>query len=423
MERVIDMKNIDILFFVEHKDRELDGSQKVIQQLLHSQKYSIAIANIEFGFFDAFFRYNPKVICLPYCRSIQNHIANAFYTRNNKTIFLNLNYEQIYNPVTIIYKRPVDDFAKKTIMHIAWGENFKKYLIDNGVSEENIVITGKPEIYFLKQLKHNSPALKERLSNEFQLSLDCKWVFIPLNDGTAFMSEDRIKAEIQRKVRMPESLTSHRVAKKQVCLLLEYIEKYLKHHEDVEIILRPHPGVNVEEYMSLLKQLRIEVPSKLHFIRDYSVKEWLCCSDICISNWSTVILDASAIDVPTYVFQPELLPNFLNAQWIEIFKKITDYTDFEKVLQENSQGSVSNTYIGEYIDTTKNPIEEIASLLQILVRDNEAWKGRVYSIGAFQREWKHLIRSKLRTVAYKTILFRKCVNKKLLYDYFEEKTW
>lgn len=417
------MKNIDILFFIEHKDRELDGTKKIVEYITNSNPLKIVIANIEFGFFDAFIRYNPRVVCLPYCRSLQNHIANAFYTRNNKTIFLNMNYEQIYNPVTTIYKRPVDDFAKKTMKHIAWGENFKKYLIESGVSRENIVITGKLEIYFLKKLKDNIGDVKIKLSDEFQLSLDRKWVFIPLNDGTAFMSEDRIKTEIQRKVRMPESLISHRVAKKQVYLLLEYIDKYLKHHEDVEIIIRPHPGVSVDDYISLIKRIGIEASSKLHFIREYSVKEWLCCSNTCISNWSTVILDASAVDLPTYVFQPEPLPDSLNAEWIDIFKKITDYTDFERVLKENSQSTVSNTYIGEYIDTTKNPIEEIASLLQIFVRDNEDWKGKFYSLGAFQREWKHLFRSKIRMIAYKRIIFRKCVNKKLLYDYFEEKTW
>jgi hypothetical protein len=173
----------------------------------------------------------------------------------------------------------------------------------------------------------------------------------------------------------------------------------------------------------LIKNKGMDISSRLHFIREYTVKEWLCCASICISNWSTVILDASAIDLPTYVFQPDPLPACLNAEWIEIFDKIVDYTDFENVLKEKCKSTVSGTYIDKYIDTEKNPIEDIANFLQISVKDNVSWKSSVYSIQAFLCEWTHLIRSKIRTIAYKITIFRKYINKKIMYDYFEEEIW
>ena len=85
--------------------------------------------------------------------------------------------------------------------------------------------------------------------------------------------------------------------------------------------------------------------------------------------------------------------------------------------------SVSSTYIGKYIDKTKNPIEEIANLLQSLVQSNTDWESNVCSRKAFQKEWKHLIRSKCRSIAYKTGLFCNNLNKKILFDYFEEKRY
>ena len=416
------MKNIDILFFIEHKDREMDGTKRIIEYLLENEKLDIVVANTEFGFFDAFWRYNPKVVCLPYCRSKKNHVANAFYTRNPEVHIINLNYEQIFNPTTIKFKRPQDWFAKEKVYHIAWGEQFKRYLIDNGVCANNIFITGKPEIFFLKEMVESSTGLRKKMAEEFTLDITKKWCFLPLNDGTAFMSEDRIKEEISQGKRLPASLESHRIAKKQVELLLKYIQEVKEKRKEIEFILRPHPGVSINEYADLLAKLGIEECSNLHIIREYSVKEWLCCSNICISNWSTVILDASAIGLPTYVFQPEKLPEFLDAPWIDIFKKITDYSSFEQLICENSSMDVSSNYISEYIDLKKKPIEEISRVI-LSVMSESVVKVRLRMFNAFIAEYKHLLRSKLRSFFKDTFFEKRFVNEKLKYDFFDEQIY
>jgi len=414
------MKKIDVLFFVEHKDREMDGTLEIIKQLRRNDDFTIVVANIEFGFFDAFLKYNPRIVCLPYCRSIKNHLANAFYIKNSNTSFLNLNYEQIFNPTTMLFKRPQDDFAKKQMYHIAWGHQFKKYLIENGVDKDHIYITGKPEIYFLNEMQGDVADLRIKLSLQFMIDREKIWCFLPLNDGTAFIPEEKIKDEIKKGKRLSVSLKSHIIAKKQVELLLFYMYRAIKKdNKKIEFILRPHPGVSIKEYNDLMKKIGIEKCESIHIIKDYTVKEWLSCSDVCISNWSTVILDASTIGLKTFVFQPEILPDCLNAPWIEIFNKIKDYESFIDSICNSDAPSVSNQYICEYIDTRKNPIVEISNVILKILQDEDNSK-RVHVFKAFKAEFVYLIRSKLRSMFIKNIFLKEMVNKKLLYDYFKE---
>lgn len=414
------MEKIDVLIFIEHKDREMDGTIHFVEAIQEKKVLSIVIANIEYGFFDAFIKYDPRLVCLPYCRGLKNHIANAFYSRNPKTLFLNLNYEQIYNPTTIKLKKPQDDFAKKVLFHIAWGNQFKDYLINNGVDERRISITGKPEIYFLQKMYDESrDIIKANISKQFSIPMEFKWCFIPLNDGTAFMSEERIIANIKQGKSTEATLESHRIGINLVRHLLDDICRYLKEHNDVVFILRPHPGISIEKYSKLMSEMNLGQPHKLYFIRDFSVKEWLCCADYCISNWSTVILDASAIGVRTCVFEPEKLPDFLDAPWIEIFEKIKTYEEFEEYFAVANDYRVSNNYINNYVDTTLNPIEEISNtIISVLDKQNET--SSLHKRTTHLKEIPHLLRSKIRTATRGTVFENLLKTNRIAYDYFDE---
>lgn len=418
------MQDIDILIFVEHKDRELQGTVAVKNYLEKNTSLNVKVFSIEYGFFDAWRLYNPKLICVPYCKSEDNLIVRAFKTRNPNTIYLNLNYEQIFSKATAVHKRPRDEFAKKGLYHLAWGQQFQEYLQNQGVPPDRIFVAGKPEIQFLQEMKHTEKNLKTKIGNETGLHERKRWCFIPLNDSSAFLSEEFISAKIREGKFSAAALESHRCARNQIIVLLQWLSCMSKEDggADIEVILRPHPGVDVERYSEIFDELQIRQPANVHIIREYTVKEWLCCSDLCISNWSTVVIDASAIKVRTYILEPEPLPDSFQAEWIDFFAKIKTYDYFKEALLGN--GKKEDLVIGcekKFIDTSVDSISCWALTMKRLVdlyQEKKESDRHAYFAG-LKKEWKRMLRSRLRYTAHKNRFTRTRINEKIRYDFFE----
>lgn len=418
------MHAVDILIFVEHKDRELQGTIAVKKYLDENVGLAVKVFSIEYGFFDAWRLYNPKLICLPYCKSENNLIVRAFKARNPNTIYLNLNYEQIFSKVTAEHKRPRDEFAKRGQYHLAWGRQFQEYLQSHGVPSDRIFVAGKPEIQFLQEMKRTGGNLKAEIAKETGLDERKKWCFIPLNDSSAFLSEEFISTKIRAGKFSTAALESHRCAKKQVMVLLQWLFRIWKNREsgNIEFIVRPHPGVDVEKYNELCNELQIRQPENVHIIREYTVKEWLCCSDLCISNWSTVVIDASAIRVRTYIFEPEPLPDGLQTDWIEVFPKIKTFDVFKEVLLENEKkDDLVIDCEKKFIETSIDSVSCWALTMKRLVdlyQEGESISRHTYFAG-LKKEWKRMLRSKLRCMVYKKRFARGRINEKIRYDFFE----
>lgn len=418
------MKDIDILIFIEHTDREMQGTVAVKKYLEKNTKLDVKVFSIEYGFFDAWHSYNPKLICLPYCKSEENLIVRAFRTRNPNTIFLNLNYEQIFNKTTIVHKRPRDKFAQKDAYHFAWGQQFQEYLQNYGVPNSHIFVTGKPEIQFLMAMKHSGRNIKTEIAEKTGLDAKKDWCFIPLNDASAFLSEEFIREKIRQGKSSEAALESHRCANKQIKILLKWLGRLFKEEnsEDMEIVLRPHPGVAVENYNEIFEEMKINQPKNLHILREYTVKEWLCCSAICISNWSTVVIDAASIGVKTYIFEPEPIPDCMQADWIDAFTKIKNYNFFKQVflgtdMEEETAQGCEKIFVDTSIDAVSSWAEAMYTLT-CLYRETEPTDKHTFLEG-LKKEWKRMIRSKLRCMAQKSHIGKSKINEKIRYDFFE----
>lgn len=417
------MKDVDVLIFIEHVDRELKGATEVKKILNENYNLDVKIFSIEFGLFDAWVAYNPKLICLPYCKSEANLVVQAFKSRNPNTLFINLSYEQILNKTTEAYKAPRDEFAREELYYFAWGSLFEKYLIKYGVRKEKIFVVGKPEIQFLQEMKtQQGEEIKAIISNELKLDRNKKWCFLPLNDGAAFRDEADIKSKIEKGLMIPESLVSHHYCKQQVRDLLGYL--YEVHKEGVldeyEIILRPHPGVEIEAYKEVLKELGIKDFYNLHIIRSYTVKEWLCASDVCVSNWSTVLIDAASIGLNSYIFEAKPLHECLDAEWLRWFESITNIEQMKLVFnttsEDNNKKKVENANM--FFDVSIVPTEAWAKAIYELVGKYEERK-KYFPMKSIKKEFKRMVRSKVRECACKTGIGRKFVSAKIQYDYFE----
>jgi len=409
-------KLIDVLFFVEHVDREMQGTKEIKKWLEENCGLSVHIASIGFGLFQSWKRFTPKVLCLPYCKSKKSVMVRLFKTRNPQTIVINLNYEQLLSSVTEKYKRPQDQFAKDELVHFTWGEHFKNYLISNGVKKENIHVVGKPEIQFLLNLKKSTgDNFRTDIANKEGLNVTKTWIFIPINDGPAFRSQQFIEALVKKGgANLDDLVMAKESTLKQINILFEWISR-LSVTNNLEFVYRPHPGVDITNYTPLLEKYKLNNNNAFHLTRSFTIKEWLCSSQICISNISTTMVDAQIVGMDTYIFMPSLLADKRRADWLQAFTPINSYNDFVDCLSCSSNAETH--YDNYYIDITGDVIEKWGKAISQYV---ELYKGcdSMHSYKAFRLEWKQLFRSEFRRIAIRLGL-DSMVSRKISYDYFE----
>lgn len=286
-------REVDVIFFVEHKDRELE-SIKLIAEKLNNMGYSSIILSTIFHL-HYLLLYKAKVFVFPYLISKNDWPVNLVYKMYKENItYINLNWEQLIAPVIQQYKKPNDSFVKSIVKHISWDDDgFKDFLIESGVEDNNIRITGNPTNFILFELnKKDNQSLKNNIAKEFLIDPKKEWLFMPMNYGWAFSSDKTIKAKILKG--FPEKEAWEYRGYSQKCLN-EFINE-ISEKEDIEIIIRPHPGVSIEEYNKKFKEIIGKVPKNIFILKNYTIREWIIVSDIIGSSWSTSAYDAQKIN-------------------------------------------------------------------------------------------------------------------------------
>lgn len=115
-------------------------------------------------------------------------------------------------------------------------------------------------------------SLKNNIAKEFLIDPKKEWLFMPMNYGWAFSSDKTIKAKILKEA----------WEYSQKCL-----NEFIKFINEKEIIIRPHPGVSIEEYNKKFKEIIGKVPKNIFILKNYTIREWIIVSDIIGSSWST----------------------------------------------------------------------------------------------------------------------------------------
>lgn len=415
----MNQENIDVLFFVEHIDREIKGTLEVKRWLEENKNLKVHVASVDFGLYQSWKKYSPKVLCCPYGTSTETNFIKLFTTRNPNIVCVNLNYEELLWRETERYKRPKDSFAKNKMIHFVWGENFLNFLIRQDVNKNHIHIVGKPEIQFLLEMKNEQgEELRKKIAKTEKLDINKRWVFIPFNDGVAFRTDEVIDKLAKAGANREFLIECRDCAKKQIDLLFNYISTIIDKLQDVEIIYRPHPGVSVHFFEDVLRNYKLESKPSIHINRSYSIKEWLCTSEVCISNWSTTMVDAQIIGLNNYIFKPSLLAPSMRNDWMNGFVPIETVEDFITAIGKNKKNDSNNIVDWNYyIDTRKPAVERWGDTISYYVAHYTPNKN-FHILRSFISVWPYLIRAELRRIS-KLYFSGFLVSKKVSYDYFE----
>lgn len=363
------MKNIDVIIFVEHQDRELTVS-KLLKEEMEKLNLSVIIASIMFEAPGILFKYRPKAIVTPYIGFGKNSISEFFSRYYGTTInYYNLNYEQILFPFTGSFKIPKNGMAKNHQINFCWGENFKTFLNSHGVPESNLFISGRPYSATISVKNKNRAVIRDSIFSINNLDKSKKLIFIALTDSLALSPYSKVERIVKKDGDYDALHRQIQWDKNTINQLLRIIEQTAqeKFYSQFNFVLRPHPTLDVRDYRRLINDLGITLPENFKIIKNGDAISWLIASDYFITNYSTLILDAIEINKPVFTINSNDTKT-IDYLWLVnhndcSFNDIKELTyllsqEKEKVLQR-----VNSSWLRDL-----NAIEEIAKVVKSQVQ-------------------------------------------------------
>lgn len=317
------MREVDVVYLYEHAARELDVACAVTARL-RKAGVGAEIVHWPTGFPVAVTRVRPRLVVLPFCYTEDSYEALLAYWR--ESIFFNLSWEQWFYPGNQKAKTPRGDFAVRHVIHQAWSESYKDFLLNNGLSEKNIFLNGQPAYALYDEPYHGYFPSRAELAQRYGLDPARRWAFFPENYNWAFYSE----AIIQQFIRGGQSA-------EDINEMREYCQRSLKdvlqwfafaaQNDNVEIILRPRPSTTVDEFQTFMKNILPEIPKHLHTIQQESVREWILASDVILSSHSTSLIEGAVAGKPVFMVEPHPIPAALKVEWHDLLKRLKTCED------------------------------------------------------------------------------------------------
>jgi surface carbohydrate biosynthesis protein len=285
------------------------------------------------------FRRVPTVIALPFFSTSRETALQNYLRRWPNANYLNVAWEQILYKGQRNIKAAADDFARHKVIHHAWGQFYRKFLLEHGVTEDNVFLNGNP-VYQL-YLDPYKQYYRDRswLASEYGLDEEKRWVFIPENYRWAFQKSGWIKKLAERGGDTLEDLLRMReFSADSLTELLKWCNQTSQNGK-LELIFRPKPATMLQEMISFFYERVSETkPACLHFKKGESVREWILASDVVISSFSTTLIEAAIAGKPVFMVEPVPLIEAFHNDWYHHVARIRNEEEFEEACLEEKTG-------------------------------------------------------------------------------------
>lgn len=334
------MKKVDYLFLIEHEDREGE-TVKALAEKLRDKGASYIILSIEFHSHLLMF-YTPKCVIFPY--AIDSQRWPIQYYSNKNIMFVSLNWEQLLSEANKDFKKPKSDLIKNSFYHLCWTIDFQEFLVDAGVCKANTAVLGNPAHEMLNKSLQNRSAIDIYIRKKYAISNNSKIIFFPMNYGWAFSEDHTIKAKI--KMGYDKNVAWKYREYSQNCLdkFVDFSIGLAKSEPLTRLIIRPHPSISIEQYLSVFKNKVPMLPGNIIFTKDLTIREWISVSNLIGSSWSTAVWDSLNVGKDAFLFTPITRPAWLNTYWNDQVVNVATVDELiaEKKLTLNSKFQVAN---------------------------------------------------------------------------------
>ncbi len=375
---MLNVKNCDFLFLIEHEDREANPVRLICDNLA-KLGYDCIILSLEFHV-HKLANINPKAVVVPYAFNSEQWPLNYLTVLYRlDTVWFSLSWEQLLTPINMHYKKPCDIFVRETMYHLAWADNFKKFLTDNKVLEGQVTVIGNVAHEILEIQSLDPAAVKGELAKEYGLSNDSTWVFMPMNYAWAFSTDATIEAKIAKGYDDINAWKYRDYAKACINKFTQFITEFSLANPSMNFIVRPHPSISVEQYKQVFINNKLPVPSNVIFSKNHTIREWIVASDIVGSSWSSSVWDAVQSGKKGFLYTPLPKPDWHKVWWEEKVCNVTQYKELDlsalvvQATELSSKGVAVNTakWMSEKIKkgkVTKPRIRRTITVSNIVLR-------------------------------------------------------
>ncbi|MEW6572037.1 MAG: hypothetical protein AB1374_00135 [Bacillota bacterium] len=321
------MKEVDVLWFVEHIAREMDVACIAKHMLESYYGVTTEVRHIYLHIRDNLKSYMPLVLVFPFFYKASDLAIEDYVERWPNAVYFNLAWEEIYYKTQAKLKVPGDFITKERVIHHAWGDFFKEYLVSSGVPTNHVFVNGNPAYQLYRDPYNLYYKPREQLAREHSLDPSLKWIFIPENYRWAFFSDQKLSKLVRQGADIDEVIELRDFCKVSLLRLLAWCVEASK-YDTLQIIFRPRPATHSEEIKSLFQEHIGGTTGNLRIIKKESVREWIMASDIVISSYSTSLIEAAVADKPAYMVEPLPIPESLYCNWYDYVPRITTAQDF-----------------------------------------------------------------------------------------------
>ena len=322
------MRNIDVLFLVEHIDRELDAVTCVMQKLQSQFGIMADARNFYLDMAYTLNRYNPKIVVFPFFYGADHLQPIAYLSQWPRACFVNMAWEQILAKLDLRMKVPRDDVAKKKVHHLCWSNGHKNFLAHHGVIPANLELVGNPALKFYDLPYRSYFNSRDQLAKAHRLDPARKWILFPENYLFAFLSDQNLKELAEQQNADPDFLEHARSYCDRSLKKLFAWANELDGSQDPLLIVRPRPATTRDQMVSFMLRTIGSSNENLKIIKAQTAREWILAADHVISSHSTTLIEAALAGKPIHRFSPEPFPAALEAEWHSLVPELNDREAF-----------------------------------------------------------------------------------------------
>lgn len=386
---------MNILIVYEIFNREYENAQLLASELqIRGHNVNIVSKSTCFRIIG-----DIDILIIPNCYTAENYHFYRYMTNAKNAIIINLQYEQVLskNWEEIGYHNPKGD-AKKAVT-LCWGNNTYQRLLSNGVSEENLKITGAIHLDFLNSKFSSYYLSKNKIAKIFDLDTKKKWVLyisgFTVAADNGIVANGLLNSFKENKDSIQDFIE---VSKNSRKITLEWLQKLLEEDENVYLLYRLHPNEIKDKTLSRIEE---KYYGRFICIQNYSIKQWIYVSDIVITWFSTSIVESFYANKNCYILRPIDISKNMDSVIYMDADVISNYTKLKEIVSKRGENfsiehfPISQKLISDYYNNDNqlayikvaDVIEEMSSRnkerlpfnyyierLMFLLTHNEPWK-------------------------------------------------
>jgi surface carbohydrate biosynthesis protein len=313
------MSRVDVALLYENAPREMDVACALKCILERRHGLTMEIIQQNYAEHRLVRDVRPTVVALPFCYHERSN--NRFLVGWHDATFFNLTWEQLFYPGNAAAKTPRGEFAVKHVIHDAWGDDYADLLRAQGIPEANIFVSGNPAYALYDEPYRGYFKSRSDLAAANGLDEKRRWVYFPENYNWAFYAPD-----------MLEQMISDGQSEEQVYAMRDLVMRSfeaamrwcatLARRDDVEVVIRPRPSTDSDDFRRRVKELLTDVPPRMSIIHTDTVRDWVLASDVVVSSYSTTLIEASIAGKPAYIVEPIELPASLHQRWHSLVPRL-----------------------------------------------------------------------------------------------------